>query len=398
MSSPKKPSKTNTDQKLYRLPKATYIIFIIIAFLAIGIPIFALISSIIYSVAIPADTPLEKLIKYIFILITGSILCLLIIAPIGHFIGKQRAKYQIHREDKAIQNNNPYQYYKELPNQFGVGVASLLGNSTIENEKDIIAALLDLCAQGYLHLSKHSDHYVIYPVQNPARTPLSNEAYLLQLIHQNNLKNIDFHKWYQLCVQDGVNLGLFHKIKLPKEKPTRRSKHHSDRSAKIVMSLFALGFIIVIIVSLLASSDILPKDIVNIMLGCVFGAMALYAIVIGLGSIFSAIRELFQATNSVSYKDTLEKHLHRTPTGITELQKLLAFRAFLAQFNTFVDKDPEAVILWDRYISYAQVFGLAQELMRSGYSQLVDNAAFKIDDINNITFHNLQVSTNPKTN
>lgn len=394
MNSPKKHSKTNTEQKPYQLPKVTYAIFGIIAFLAVGLPIFALISSIVYTATTPADTPFEKLIKYIFILITSSVLCLIIIAPIGHFIGKQRAKHQIHREDRAIQNTNPYQYYKVLPNQFGVGVASLLGNSTIENEKDIIAALLDLCAQGYLHLSKHSDHYVIRSISNPTHTPLSNEAYLLQLIYHNDLKNIDFHKWYQLCVQDGVNLGLFYKIKLPKEKPARRSKRHSDRPAKIVTLLFILGFIAV---SLLASSNTLSEDAANIMLSCIFGAIALFAVGIAIGSIFSAIRELFQATNSMSYKGTLEKHLHRTNKGAEEFQKLLAFRNFLAQFNTFVVKDPEAVILWDRYLSYAQVFGLTSELMHSGYSQLVDNAAFKIDDINNITFHNLQVSTNPKT-
>ena len=88
----------------------------------------------------------------------------------------------------------------------------------------------------------------------------------------------------------------------------------------------------------------------------------------------------------------LERHLERTDQGVIELQKLYSFKAFLAQFNTFVDKDPEAVILWERYLSYAQVFGLAQEIMRSGYSQLIDNAAFKIDDINNITLFNISLS------
>ena len=49
------------------------------------------------------------------------------------------------------------------------------------------------------------------------------------------------------------------------------------------------------------------------------------------------------------------------------------------------------MVLWDRYLSYAQVFGLTKELMDSGYKELVENASFIIDNIENINMQNIEV-------
>lgn len=54
----------------------------------------------------------------------------------------------------------------------------------------------------------------------------------------------------------------------------------------------------------------------------------------------------------------------------------------------------KAVILWNRYLAYAQVFGLADELMRSGYHQLIDNVTFQIDSLNDISLSDLHPSAN----
>ncbi|MBQ4030920.1 MAG: DUF2207 domain-containing protein, partial [Bacilli bacterium] len=79
----------------------------------------------------------------------------------------------------------------------------------------------------------------------------------------------------------------------------------------------------------------------------------------------------------------------RTEVGIEELFKLQSFKAFLKDFGHFVDKRVDEVVLWDRYLAYAQLFGLTKEIMNTGYKQLVSNSSFDIDDIDNIHFNNI---------
>ena len=95
----------------------------------------------------------------------------------------------------------------------------------------------------------------------------------------------------------------------------------------------------------------------------------------------------------ITYDISLNNHLTRTDKGIRELQKLISFQNFLSDFGYFVDKKLEEVVLWDRYLSYAHVFGLTKEIMKTGYKKLVDNSSFKIDDIDNITIYNIEVES-----
>lgn len=315
--------------------------------------------------------------KYSALFIPSFIILVLVIGLLGSIFGAIRGIIKIRHDSRQIKLDNPYQYYKELPNNFGIGVASLLSNSKLENEKDIVAALLDLCAQGYLHLSKHSDHYVIR--LSPARTrpSLKNEAYLLNLISKNCLSNIDYRKWYDLCVEDGVNLGLYKQnrftAQLNSSAPNQKPRSNAMR--------IIFAYILAAIGGIIAAAPFAYNDSDRAFV--VFGIVTVTIIIVSTFIIMS------RNISKSSYKLALTKHLVRTSKGVNELQKLEAFRAFLAQFNTFVYKDPEAVVLWDRYLSYAQVFGLADELMKTGYSQLINNATFQIDNINNTSLANI---------
>lgn len=338
--------------------------------------------------------------QLLFAALLAAILFSMVAVPIGIIMGKIRAKHRLAQLNQQVKLTNPYQYYKELPNHFGIGIATLLSNSTIENEKDIIAAILDLCAQGYLHLSKHSDHYVIRPLPLLAgQAPLRNEAYLLDLINQNKLSQLDYYKWYQLCVQDGVEAGLFTSIKFPASPKLSKAERRKAKKATVARSeLFGRiygGVFAVICVLFIISAITQSELIAQIALGLFIALIFLVFVVVVLTLVVNFTGMLRDSAKD-TYKETLEQHLNRTEKGVTELQKLLAFREFLSQFNTFVDKNPEAVVLWDRYLSYAQVFGLADQLMKTGYQELIVNAAFKIDNINNISLSKLTFL--PKSN
>lgn len=323
---------------------------------------------------------MPSLIAFIIpIIISATIVTVIVVSQrLGHLYGKAR----IHQEDRQIKLTNPYQYYKELPNSFGIGVTSLLVDAKIEDEKDIIAAILDLSAQKYLHLAKHSDHYVIRLLPDPPKIPLSNEAYILNLIRKRQLQNIDYQIWYEFCVADGIELGLFHPSKPLSHSTT--PKQPSEHSTIFNIIFYLITGLMVINIVLAPFFSFAPFAFIGtvILLGLCFLFRYLYLVVARLGR---ASKHAFQE----SYKRTLERRLKRTKKGTEELQKLYAFRAFLDQFHTFVDKDPEAVVIWSRYLSYAQVFGIAPKIMQSGHSELIDNADFRIDNIDNITTQNI---------
>lgn len=327
--------------------------------------------------------------KSLYLVAIGIFIILCTIWPISLIMSALSAHRQIAYLETTNEKFNPYQYYKELPNNYGIGVASLLANSTIENEKDIIAAILDLCAQGYLHLSKHSDHYVIYLQPVSDKAPLKNEAYLLALIGEGKINKIDYRQWYNLCVEDGINLGVYQKVdtsKLTKLSSPNLQKYNRKRFQLLIAFLICL-FVMTI-------GFMLPHDFANIITGAGFiGLIIVVTLAIAnyVKNVFIGFKHATENIAQTNYKNILENYLVKTKHGLEELQKLEGFKNFLAQFNIFVDKDPEAVILWDRYLSYAQVFGLADELMRSGYHELIDNVAFEIDDINHITLSNLEM-------
>ena len=80
-----------------------------------------------------------------------SIILVGIVPGIYYGYGSTKAKRTIIDDDKKLANENQYVYLRELPNNFGIGVTTLLMDSTIENYKDIVAVILDLCAKKYLY-------------------------------------------------------------------------------------------------------------------------------------------------------------------------------------------------------------------------------------------------------
>ena len=274
--------------------------------------------------------------------------------------------FKVKLEIKSIKNMDPYIYYRELPNNYGIGVTSLLFDSNIENYKDIVAIILDLCARKYLKLIKQGDKYLIQILKPEDDNLLSNEKYILRLITKNDIKNIDYKLWYDMCFFDGKRLGVYAEPKKIKESKLR----------KTIVITVCLLWIIIIIYGCKKLIDILPDETIAIIFSGLFIA--------GLGC-----RILPEGMSFYRYEQ--EKNLYRTSKGKKELLKLNAFKAFINDFGNFVGKNAEEVELWDRYLSYAQVFGLTKQLMKTGYKQLVENSSFIIDDIENINLNNIEV-------
>lgn len=314
---------------------------------------------------------------------------LVIISFIYILSGVFKGKKTINKENKYLQKVNPYIYFRELPNFFGIGVTTLLMDSTIENYKDIVAAILDLCAKKYLHLEKQGDKYIIHVLKGIDDSLLSNEKYILSLILNNEVKNINYQEWFNYCMQDGINLGLYthtnQKNKINNPVLTREERIKKDNIVKIILSLI----LACIVFMFTFNSDLILAIFSSLIL---FGIS--YLVLTMVFNIKLLFREMFLEAKyyrSQNYVNQLNNKLTRTNKGVKELHKLYSFKAFIKDFGVFVYKKPEEVVIWDRYLSYAQVFGLTKEIMESGYQQLINNSSFHIDNINNINLQNIEV-------
>lgn len=310
---------------------------------------------------------------------------------IGSIKGVIKGKMQIARENKHIKNTNPYIYYRELPNNFGIGITSLLFDSTIENYKDVVAVILDLCAKKYLKLIKQDDKYVIEILKPVDDDLLNNEKYILTLITENDIKNIDYKEWYNYCLQDGVDLGLYSRreVNVNNEPLLTQDKKKKRRKIQLLLS---------VIIGALVFLNFIPDG--NILKASGYGiawiALTYLLLIIPFYfiNVFTSFKDIAKQAGNVNYKNILENNLQKTKKGIEELHKLYSFKEFIKDFGEFASKKADEIKLWDRYLSYAQVFGLTKEIMKSGYKELVDNSSFKIDNIDNINLSNMEIKSN----
>ena len=304
--------------------------------------------------------------------------------------GTLKAKYELAKEKKYIKNINPYIYYRELPNNYGIGVNTLLYDSTIENYKDIVAVILDLCARKYLNLVKQDEKYIIQILKRETSEFLKNEKYVWNHVITNSIREMNYHDWYMCCLQDGIDLGLFNQRKVYINNESIDVEKEKDKLLKSQIKICAIISILFMLCGI-SSDGIFISFFYSLIIFMFAFAFVISQMIVSpiLGA--KIMKQKNKEMRDLHYKVEIENDLKKTKKGIEEVHKLYSLRAFLSDFGKFVDKNPEEIVLWDRYLSFAQVFGLTKEMMSTGYEQLVNNASFTIDSIENITLSNIEV-------
>lgn len=325
----------------------------------------------------------------------------------GTVVGLLKGKREILKEAIYIKKTNPYIYYRELPNDFGIGVASLLFDSEIENDKDIVAVILDLCAKKYIRLTKQENKYCLKILKDADEHLLKNETYILNAIISGTIADISYREWYQYCLEDGTDLNLYYYDDQALREEGKRIVHADmanscsrlEKSKKLQRNISFITAIVVL-VSVVLFGSFVVGILVALFIG-IFAALIVFfiaymvlAVVFYVINVFSFSFDLGRMSTQSMHAMVLDTQLTRTQKGVEELYKLMSFKNFLSDFGHFVDKRVDEVVLWDRYLSYAQVFGLTKEIMHSGYEELVNNASFQIDDINHINLSDIEVEQN----
>lgn len=172
------------------------------------------------------------------------------------------------------------------------------------------------------------------------------------MIISGEIKKIDYEKWYKYCMNDGIELGLYtnNDIKMEDKKLLKKEKLEKQKKKRRKISL---------IISLILSSVFLfDKKYIE----TITNFILFYIILNFIFMIIFYIKNLITSIVNIGIKS-----------------------------SNFVNKKPEEVILWDRYLSYGQVFGLTKEILSSGYEKIINNSSFGIDNFENINLDNIYV-------
>lgn len=339
------------------------------------------------------DTSSDPNLHRLYTLIFGVIVVTLVFGNISFLFGQIIAKIKMKRINRKIEKQNKYLYYRELPNHFGIGVNTLLIDSKIENEKDIVAVILDLCAKKYLKLFKLGNKYFIQVLNYQNNQLLENEKYIMQYISQNKVKDINYNEWYRLCLEDGKKLDLY--------TDSQEKKNNFNFLEKFGTAGNIIKNIIVLLISILMTIAALEVDNPYSIISAIFSGIVCFIMLSFMAQlVYSVLYYIAYSIQEVinaginSYNDEISNNLKRTDKGLEEYYKLKSFANFLDDFGAFAKKEPEEIVLWDYYLSYAQVFGLTEKIMKTGYNKLINNSSFNIDDINNLTLSNIYLDNN----
>lgn len=306
---------------------------------------------------------------------------LIIVYKYGKYLGNKKFKRKFYKEINKINLENPYIYYREIPNQHGIGVSAYLLGYNIEY-KDVFAAIIDLSAKKYFRIIRNRNKYEIINNNKDTSSLLSNEKYLLDWLISNKTK-FDIKSWKELIKNDAINLNLVFSGNSDKDYVKEEQKYNKALKLfpavndfkdfmRLSVSKVSIFFVICLITIMFLIGNVEMALSVILFSPFLFGIMFLF-----LFFFIYLPYVLFREGNFFGYKDY---YLKLTDYGIQEYHELYSLGRFLNDFGDIVNKRADEVIIWEQYLSYAILFKINKKLVNSGYEKILINDCFTIDN------------------
>ncbi len=315
----------------------------------------------------------------IFVIIVG------IFAFIGETIGKNKANRKLNREIRKVKLSNPYIYYRDIPNDYGIGVYGFLLDYKI-TKRDVKAALLDLSAKGYLKIATINNVLNIELTAKDNSNLLKNEKYLLNWLSNNsniNLNKFNISEWEESIRDDILELEIGVK---------RDEELDVSKNEKTAMRITISLLIVILIFGTIL--DYIKNPPLDITLTTWFLKRIVYLtipIILFLPVfLFSLFITSIIASFRFGYHFKMDKSLKYTEKTKDVIHAIYSLGAFIRDFSNFAEKNVDEIIIWERYFSYAYLLGLNNRLDLK-YTNIYKNEHFTIDasiyEINDININ-----------
>jgi len=295
----------------------------------------------------------------------------------GGKIGRNKARKEFEKETEKIVLENPYMYFRDIPNKYGIGVALSILNYKVEKD-DVLAGILDLAAKGYIIFKQNDKSYEIIETLKDRNGLLKNERYLLDWILNKDVKKIQMKEWLMLAKEDSINLGLGIINGEKKEyKPL-----FNGLDIKFAKKLFLITTFISLIINVILCHEL--DGIFEILGTLIMLTPIMSGYLWFIIFIICVIICLIYEGKTKSYNEKLNNKLILTEIGKKEYQELYSFGKFLNDFGNFTDKKIKEIVIWEQYLSYALMFGISDKILKTGYKDLLINECFVINDIDKL--------------
>lgn len=314
---------------------------------------------------------LKELISYIIII-------LIIIIPvmfnsfIGDIMGRNKATRKLNREIRKVKLSNPYIYYRDIPNDYGIGVYAFLIDYKL-TKRDVKAALIDLSAKGYLKITTNKNKINIELTSKDNTNLLKNEKYLLNWLNNNtkiNLKKFKISEWEEIIRDDIITLEIGKK---------RDEELDDSKNIKIAMRM---TISLLLVISIFA---VFLQYFKNPPMGSILDWFLerLYFLILPIVLflplfLFSLFITTIIAGFRLGYYTKMDRSLKYTEKTKNVIQAIYSLGAFIKDFSNFAEKNINEIIIWERYFSYAYLLGLNNKLDLK-YTNIYKNEHFTID-------------------
>ncbi len=269
--------------------------------------------------------------------------CLLILINVL-IIRKSYLKY-----DKELKSNFDFEYLREIPNvSYSPSVASYLVNEQKLDANSLNSELMDLIRRGYISVdtngqdltSKKANFILVYNAEKVNQGGLSeSERFLLKWFF-NDIAKGDRLSFDELDehMKNHINAEKYNKNNLEwNEKVKKVSINKSwfdDVSGARKFSSLAFVFLLLTFLGFLI---VVNKNLTWI-------------------SILFLSLLLGTSITILAYVPTIKR---KTQIGVDEYSRWMAFKKFLEEFSTFEDYPVPSLIVWEHYMVYATMFGIA---------------------------------------
>ena len=271
-------------------------------------------------------------------------------------------------KNKKIKEKNKIKdiYIRDIDVNYNPAIVSYLMNGKIEQNKDLVAVLLNLCAENILKIEYDKTGKLnIIDMHNDLKVEnLSNSDMIAYEMFITKITTSKINKWKKAVYEEYKTYNF-----------SKENKHSLANS----MVILYLAFIIIVFIAIF----VFGKNGILVLPGK-YGQIFVYVLV----SIFFAVWEtsIFSSTkiilNKINNKDENNtfKDIY-TKKGAKEYDKWIKFKRFVKDFSNIDKAELESIVIFEKYLAYAIALNVNKEYKEVEFNIIKDKINI---DINNI--------------
>ncbi len=272
-------------------------------------------------------------------------------------------------KNKNIKESNKIKdiYIRDIDVKYSPAVVSYLMNGKIEQDKDLVAVLLNLCAEKILKIEydKNSKLNIIDMNNKEKVEVLSKSDLLAYKIFTTKITTTKINKWKKAVYEEYMEYNF-------------SKKNKSNLASSVVMLYFIFIILSMIAVFVFGKNGtlVLPGrygEIFTCALMTIFFAGWEAAIFSSTGAILRIIDKKENST----FKDIYTKK------GAREYDKWLKFKRFVKDFSNIDKVELESVVIFEKYLAYAIALNVNKEYKEVEFDIIKEKMNFDINSIIN---------------